>query len=126
MLIVARLGGEGVDREPDGPRAGERDQGDVGMGDESWADVFADAGQIVDDSGGSAGFLEGACQAVGDQGGLLGGFEDDGVSGDDGGGGHAGQDRQGEIPRGDHDGGAAGFVEPLVGFTGKIRAGGSG
>ena len=55
---------------------------------------------------------------------MLGGFEDDGISGDDGGGGHAGEDRQGEIPGGDHDGRAAGFVEPLVGLAGDIRAGG--
>src|SRR5688500_10364362 len=110
LLTFGDLGGGAVDREADGARAGEGDHSDVGVVHQGWADLFADAGEEVDDAGGETDFGEDLHQLRRDDGGLFRGFHDGRVAGDEGGDGHAAEDGDGEVPGGDDDGDAAGLV----------------
>ena len=92
------------------------------MVDQRRADLLADAGQVVDDAGREAGLLEHLHQLRRDDRRLLGRLHDDGVAGDEGGGGHAAEDRQREVPRRDDDGDAARLVEVLVLLAGHVAA----
>lgn len=116
-------GGGLEDVEADGFGSGEGDGGDEGVSDECGADGFAGAGEEVEDVFGDAGLVEELAEGVGDGGGLLGGFEEDGVSGDEGGDGHAGGDGEGEVPGGDDGGGSAGGVEGVIGFASEVGEG---
>ena len=57
---------------------------------------------------------------------LLGGLQDDGVAGGEGGGGHPGRDREREVPRRDHRGDAAGHVAHRVALARRLLEGGPG
>src|SRR5262249_20062337 len=96
------------------------------VADEDRADLLADAGQVAGDAGGKADLLEDLHQLGGDHGGLLGRLHHDGVAGHQRRGGHAGEDGQGEVPRGDDDGDAARLVEVAVVLAGDVPQTGPG
>ena len=127
-VVLARrgLGGLPVDRQADVARAGERDQGDVRVLDQGRADLLADAGQEVERRpAGRPASRKISISCVGDHRRLLGRLHDDGVAGDQGGGGHAGEDRQREVPGGDDDGDAARSLDG-VGLAGHVAVPGLG
>ena len=95
-----------------------------GCADQRRPDNFAAAGKELQDIPRNAGLPERFAEAAGDGGGLLGGFDDGGVAGDQRGDGHAGADRERKIPRGDDRGHAARFVEDEVGFAGEMAGAG--
>src|SRR5262249_21272005 len=112
--------GFALKEQADGARAGECDDCDIGVIDEGGADLFADAVDEVDDASGEACFFENFHEERADDGGLLCGFHDDGVAGDEGGCRHTEEDGEWEIPGCDDEGDAARFVEVLIFFAGDV------
>ena len=80
----------------------------------------AGAGAEVDDAVGQAGLFEQADELGGDGGRVAGGLENDGVAADDGGGGHAGHDGEGEVPGRNDGADAQRNVAQLVAFSGEL------
>ena len=78
--------------------AGEGDGFDARIAGEGRADVFAVAGDEVEDAGGQGGFVKDFGEHQGGERRLFGGFEDDGVAAEEGGGGFPDGDGAGEIP----------------------------
>ena len=87
---------------------------------------FGAALEEVDDAVGQAGLFEEGEEARGDGGGVGRGLEDDGVAGDDGGGGHAGHDGEGEVPRRDDGADAERDVAEVVALAGVLDGRGGG
>ena len=88
--------------------------------DDGVAEGGAGAGAEVDDAVGQAGLFEDFDEFGGDGGRVDRGLEDDGVAGDDGGGGHAGHDGEGEVPRRNDGADAERNVEELVALAGIL------
>ncbi len=118
------LGGGLVDFEADLLAAGEGDEAGLRVRDDGGAEAGAGAGAEVDDAVGHAGLFEQREEAGGDGGGVDRGLEDDGVAGDDGGGGHAGHDGEGEVPGRDDGADAERDVAELVALAGELDGGG--
>jgi hypothetical protein len=112
------MNGRGLDDvQADRLRSREDDDRDIGMLDESRADVFAAAREELDHALRRAGRTEGFHEARGDRRRLLRRLEDDWIAGDERGHGHATRDRQWEVPRRDHDRHALALVHEPVAFT---------
>lgn len=107
-------GGLPIDFEADRSRTGEGDDIDVGTLHERRADLLADPRQEVDDAVGHAGLQQDVHEFGGDDRRLLGRLDHDRVPHRQRGDGHAGQDRQWEIPRSDDNHHAARPVVELV------------
>ena len=103
-----------VDLEADGLRAGERDDGDVGVLDQPGADVLAEPGQELEHPGRRAGREQRLGQPPGHAGGLLGRLEDHRVAGGQRGHGHPARDGEREVPRRDDRGDALALVGHAV------------
>lgn len=109
------------DDAADGGAAGETDLADARVGNERGADDFAVALQKLHGLGRQAGVEEGFDQQDGGEGGLLCGFEDDGVAGGNGGGDFVGGEVKREIERrdgGDNTDGPA-PPESEISFAGR-------
>ena len=116
-------GGALEDALADFHRAGEGDEAGQRVIDDGVTDGAAGAWQEVDDTRGQAGFFEDFHETVGDHGGNRRGLQQDGVAGDEGGGGHADHDGAREIPRRNDDADAEGNVVEIVFFAGIIDDG---
>ncbi len=121
---VSALAGDGF-ADLDG--AGEGNCLDAGIAGEWFADIGAVAGEEIEDAGGQAGFVEDFGDEECGEGGLFGGFEDDGVAAEEGGGRFPDGDGAGEIPGGDEgdraEGNAEGVEEAIVHEGGDGGAG---
>ena len=84
------------------PRAGERDHGHVGMGDDRVADLSPAPVDDVDDAAGDAGLDQQLDEALAESGRVGGRLEDDGVPADERGQDLPRRDRDREVPRRDH------------------------
>ena len=80
-------------------RAGERDDGDVGMPHEALADSSPTSVDDVDHAVGDAGLGEELDESLPERGSVRGRLEDDGVPGDERGRDLPGRDRDREVPR---------------------------
>ena len=99
------------DMQPHVHGARERDEVDGRVAHQEVADLGAWTGQEVDGAGRRAGGFEQARQLRGDQWRGAGRLDDHRVAGHERCAGHAGENGQGEVPRGDHQGYAAGLIE---------------
>ena len=84
------------------------------MGDEVGAELLPEPGQEREDPVGQPAFPQRLHEQCRDGRRLLGGLQDDGVAGDEGGARHAGRDREREVPGRDHDG----DTPPVIGRAG--------
>lgn len=84
------------------------------------AHVLAPAGEKLEGRRRDTGLEEHLVEAEAGQRRLLGGLHDDGVAGDQRRGGHAGEDRQREVPRRDHDAHAAREVPGDILLAGDV------
>ena len=112
-----------ADLDADGARARERDEAGLRMLDERIADRRAAARQEVQDPVRHPRLVARLQEHRRDAGRVRGGLENDRVAGDERGGRHSRQDREREVPRGNHDGDAEGDVLELVSLAGKGRQG---
>jgi hypothetical protein len=111
------LGGVGHQALAHRGGAGEGDLPQAGVGQQRPGDPGGGrGGDDVEDAGGQAGVEHGLREVLGGERGELGGFEDHGAAGGDGGGDLAGGHGEREVPRGDEQARADGFVldEDLV------------
>ena len=120
------VGGALVNLEADGFGAGEGDEAGFRVLDDGVAERGAGAGTEVDHAVGKAGFFEDLDETGGDGGRVARRLEDDGVAGDDGGGGHAGHDGEREVPGRDDGAHAERDIEEFVALARILdgRAGG--
>ena len=95
----------------------EGDDRNIRMAGQRGADLLTDPRQELHHAWRESSLLPNLLELSCHQSGLLGRLHDDGVPGNQGGGGHAAQDREWEIPRCDDHGHAARLVEIMVFFT---------
>ena len=90
------------------------------MGHQVFANFFAQAGQVGEHAGRETNTTEDFHQLSGDHRCLLGGLHNDRVPGHQGRGGHAGENRQGEVPGRDHHRHSARLVQVEVDLAGQV------
>ena len=105
-----------VDRQADGARAGEGDHRHLGVLDQSGPTTSPRPGRNCTTPGGAPPATRASISRHATPGDLLGRLEDHGVAGDQRGHGHAGRDRQGEVPGGDDRGHTLALVDEPVGL----------
>ena len=116
-LAGLRIAGDFQDPQADLLRTREGDQGHAGIADEHIAHFAARGGKILQDLAGHAGLPEDFAKQPGNAAGLRRRLDDGRVARDQRGRGHAGTDRQGEVPGTDDRGHAAGLVPLVVQFA---------